>query len=154
MHAITVTIPFSAGHRVLGHSGKCRFIHGHNYKAVVTLETSKLDELGFVVDFGEVKKALKNWIDLYWDHNFIGNPEDPLVKLWNEGADGAVDLFGEPSPREPYVMKCRDNPTAENMAMELFSVVQDLNSQNAWGVVVSEVMIYETDTCCGRYINP
>mgnify|MGYP003412694764 FL=1 len=48
---VTKEIHFCYGHRLLDYAGKCRHLHGHNGKAVVTLETAELDRLGMVIDF-------------------------------------------------------------------------------------------------------
>ena len=55
MFRVTREIRFCYGHRLLGHAGKCRFLHGHNGRAVVVLESAATDALGMVVDFGAVK---------------------------------------------------------------------------------------------------
>jgi 6-pyruvoyltetrahydropterin/6-carboxytetrahydropterin synthase len=150
MHAITVTIPFCAGHRVLGHQGKCQYLHGHNYRAVVTFESDGLDHMGFVADFGVVKDRLKTWIDSAWDHNFIAHPHDPLVQLWGQ-VDVVGGLFGNPGhARKPYVMRCHGNPTAENMAKELATFAAEVAKENECDL--AEVVIYETDTSMGRYV--
>ena len=52
MYSVTKRIDFCYGHRLLNYNGKCRNLHGHNGKAVVTLETDHLDEL--VIDLFQV----------------------------------------------------------------------------------------------------
>src|SRR5262245_31920288 len=51
MYLVARAISFCYGHRLLDYDGKCRHLHGHNGKAVITLEAGELDRLGMVVDF-------------------------------------------------------------------------------------------------------
>lgn len=81
-HYITRRFEFDSAHRVLQHESKCRHIHGHRYKLELTLRCPNLDKLGRVLDFSEVKRAFGDWIDRYWDHNVLLNPDDPLTGLW------------------------------------------------------------------------
>lgn len=146
---ITKHLEFDAGHRVLGHGGKCRHIHGHRYKAEITVEAWKLNELGMVIDFGDVKRVVGKWIDENWDHNFICHPEDPLVHLPNLPANAAAnrektlkqEVFED---REPFIMP-NGNPTAENMAAVLFDKADELLRDNR--IKVLGVRLYETPTC-------
>ena len=55
MPTITKKLEFDYGHRVLGHEGKCRHLHGHRGVAEVTVYAPSLDNLGRVVDFGAIK---------------------------------------------------------------------------------------------------
>lgn len=43
--------------------GQCQHLHGHNARAVITRESSELDERGMVMDFSEVKQLVWAWID-------------------------------------------------------------------------------------------
>lgn len=70
-YRVTKEIHFCYGHRLLNYDGKCRHLHGHNGKAVITLEAPRLDELGMVVDFSQVKQVLGKWIDDHLDHRML-----------------------------------------------------------------------------------
>lgn len=111
--AIGQKFEFDSGHRVLGHGGKCRHLHGHRYVAEVILVAENLNALGMVIDFGDVKRIIGTWINEHWDHNMILNREDPLCSLCD------VD-FAEIFERPPFVMPSGMNPTAENMAEVLY----------------------------------
>ena len=63
MYRVTREIPFCYGHRLLNYQGKCRNLHGHNGRAVITIESEELDELGMVMDFSDIKKVVSAWID-------------------------------------------------------------------------------------------
>ena len=63
MFKIEKQIHFCYGHRLLNYAGKCRNLHGHNGRAVITLESPDLDALGMVVDFSQIKRTVGAWID-------------------------------------------------------------------------------------------
>jgi len=128
-------IEFDAGHRLIGHSGKCRHIHGHRYAAEVFVSSDKLDQIGMVVDFGEVKRLVGSWIDQNWDHNLLLNQDDPQLLH--------LTMTEE---RRPYVMSC--NPTAENMARELFDAAAKLLPA---GSMLQCIRLWETPTCFAEY---
>src|SRR4051794_11723126 len=54
------------GHRVCGHEGKCRNLHGHAYVIHFTCEAEGLDHLGRVIDFGLIKSLLCRWLEDTW----------------------------------------------------------------------------------------
>ena len=58
MFRVTRQIDFCYGHRLLNYSGKCRFLHGHNGRAVITIEAEQLDERGMVLDFTDTVERL------------------------------------------------------------------------------------------------
>lgn len=131
---ITVTRRFKAdiGHRLLNHEGKCSHIHGHEYKFLVTVQCSGLNELGMVIDFSVVKEIVGGWIDSSWDHGFI-------VKE----ADFVVRDFLNAQRFKYYVMS--ENPTAENIAVELWKKTKDRLAEA--GVWVVSIEVQETENC-------
>ena len=106
-------IRFSAGHRLLGHGGKCEFFHGHNYVAefFVSAAGDDVDDVGRVMDFADLKNLLKTWIDDHWDHSF----------LVHEADENAIRALSMVEPCRYFVLPC--NPTAENMARYLLEEV-------------------------------
>ena len=148
MSWITQRIEFDSGHRVLGHGGKCRHLHGHRYVAEVVVSAKVMNDLGMVIDFGNVKRIIGDWIDSYWDHNLILNTADPLLKLGM-----SHEVF---AGREPFIMPGDMNPTAENMAQVLFTVCverlefmyqPDLFVVGDNALTVQSVTIHETPNC-------
>lgn len=130
-HAITKTIHFSYGHRLLDYDGKCRFLHGHNGLLEVDIESDTLDRRGMVMDFSDVSRAVKGWVDEHIDHKMVLARRDPLVAV--------LTRTGEPL----YLMD--DNPTAENLARHIF------HQARALGVPVGEVRLWETPSSYARY---
>lgn len=145
---VTRKIEFDAGHRVLGHGGKCRYLHGHRYVAEVSVSTDELNRLGMVIDFGDVKDVVKSWIDSHWDHNLLLNTEDPLWEVLNS-PEALHNLNGG---KIPY--RIEQNPTAEVMAEELLwqtqTLIQNVNAE----LLVTKVRLFETPNCWADFRNP
>src|SRR6202030_3389378 len=68
MFSVTRELTFCYGHRLLDYDGKCRHLHGHNGRAVITLASAALDPLGMVMDFSRLKRVVGAWIDIHLDH--------------------------------------------------------------------------------------
>ena len=68
-------IPFA--HRQHRHDGHCSYLHGHNWGIEVEFACDRLDERGFVVDFGGLA-FLKAWIDEHLDHACLFAKDDPV----------------------------------------------------------------------------
>ena len=56
----------------VGH--KCRRLHGHTYRVVVHVEGPVDKELGWIVDFADIKKAMKPLINQL-DHHYLNDIE-------------------------------------------------------------------------------
>ena len=112
-HRVSVEIPFCYGHRILGHGGKCKHLHGHNGKAVVVVASQNLNQLDMVIDFGEIKSKVKKWVDENWDHNFLLSQKDD------------IDAITKLSGRVPFVMRNGLQPTAEQQAHRLLGRTPD-----------------------------
>ena len=138
MITCTRRIQFCAGHRVHGHEGKCRNMHGHNYVALLTARgmlTAPLDAIGRVIDFSVLKERLGGWIDQHWDHGFI---------YW-KGDTHLDNLFhGEIDGHKSYAMP--NNPTAENMAEHLLTVIAP-EVLKGLPIQVTGVRLWETENC-------
>jgi 6-pyruvoyltetrahydropterin/6-carboxytetrahydropterin synthase len=134
MFRVTREISFCYGHRLLNYDGKCRHLHGHNGRAVLTLEAPQLDRLGMVMDFSEIKRIISTWIDETLDHRMLLHRDDPALPFLRQ--------HGEPV----FVMDV--NPTAENIAKVIF------DQARAQGLPVVEVRLWETDTSCATYMGP
>ncbi len=131
MFQVTQQIEFCYGHRLLNYSGKCRHLHGHNGRAVIVLNGEKLDDRGMLVDFSDIKKSVRTWIDNELDHRMILNESDPMVKILQE--------LGEPL----YLLQ--DNPTAENIAKLIYDFTK------SQGFSVAEVRLWETPNSYATY---
>ena len=72
MYKLNVTSHFSSAHKLLGYEGLCKNLHGHNWKVRVGIECSQTDKIGMTIDFGVVKKALQEVVELL-DHSFLND---------------------------------------------------------------------------------
>ena len=131
MFRVTREIHFCYGHRLLNYPGKCRNLHGHNGKAVITLEAVELDALGMVVDFSHIKRVVQTWIDETLDHKMILHRDDPILP--------ELRRLGEP------VLVVEANPTAENIAHWIYEYA------HAQRLPVVEVTLWETENSFATY---
>ena len=131
MFQVTRGIRFCYGHRLLNYDGKCKHLHGHNGRAVLTLESPTLDARGMVMDFSHIKRVVSTWIDENLDHKMILHKNDPALP-W-------LKQQGEP------VFLMDVNPTAENIARLIFEFAA------RQGFPVVEVQLWETDDCYATY---
>ena len=131
MFSVTRELTFCYGHRLLDYEGKCRHLHGHNGKAVITLSADSLDQLGMVMDFTRLKRVVGGWIDENLDHKMLLHRDDPILPFLRQR--------GEPV----FVLDL--NPTAENIARLIFDYV----AQQGFPVV--EVKLWETESCFAAY---
>jgi 6-pyruvoyltetrahydropterin/6-carboxytetrahydropterin synthase len=98
---------------------------------VITIESSKLDERGMVMDFSEIKRVLSTWIDESFDHRMLLRRDDPAVPL--------LQGLGEP------LFLLDVNPTAENIARLIYE------QAHRQGFPVVEVRLWETPRCFATY---
>jgi 6-pyruvoyltetrahydropterin/6-carboxytetrahydropterin synthase len=131
MYRVMQEIEFCYGHRLLNYSGKCRFLHGHNGRVVIALEGERLDNRGMLVDFSDIKRSIRTWIDDELDHRMILNQDDPIVPYLRE-------------QKEPICV-IPANPTAENIAKLVFDYTQQQ------GFPVVEVSLWETPRSLATY---
>ena len=75
MYELCVEDSFAAAHQLPAHRGKCCQLHGHTFRVRVTVCGTELDaEQGYLVDFGDIKKALKKVLDQF-DHKNLNDLE-------------------------------------------------------------------------------
>ena len=70
MFEIRVVGEFSAAHNLRGYQGKCEELHGHNWRVEVFLSGKKLDKIGMLMDFKEIKSRLNKVLDKL-DHKHL-----------------------------------------------------------------------------------
>ncbi len=71
-YKVAIIKKFAAAHYIPGHKGKCKNLHGHTYKAKVTVSSNVLDELGMVIDFETLKKYVNEIIHQF-DHQVLND---------------------------------------------------------------------------------
>jgi len=131
MFRVSREIDFCYGHRLLNYDGKCKYLHGHNGRAIITIESATLDERGMVLDFSDIKRVVSSWIDEKLDHRMLLHESDPMVSI--------LQQHGEPL----FLMDV--NPTAENIAR----LIYDYTSSRGFPIV--ECQLWETPRCFATY---
>lgn len=131
MYSVVKEVQFCYGHRLLGHGGRCRHLHGHNARAQIRLESETLDPLGLVVDFTDIGDYVKSWLNAEIDHTMLLFREDPVLPLLRAAGERV------------YAMD--RNPSAENIARLIFEHVE------RGGFPVVEVTLFETYTGSASY---
>jgi 6-pyruvoyltetrahydropterin/6-carboxytetrahydropterin synthase len=90
---VTKEFTFEMAHALLGYDGSCRFVHGHSYGLSVTvignpIENTGDHKLGMVIDFGDLKKIVKETVVDVFDHALVLNSKTP-----HEHFNESKDLF-------------------------------------------------------------
>ena len=78
-YKISVIKNFSAAHALRGYKGRCEHLHGHNWKIRAALVGKKLDSVGMLTDFTELRSVLARIIEKL-DHKYL-NEVSPFDKL-------------------------------------------------------------------------
>ena len=131
MYLVTKRIEFCYGHRLLDYDGVCKHPHGHNASVEIDVRTDSLDNRNMVVDFSDIKRIVKGWIDRELDHKMILRHDDPLVK--------PLEALGEP------IYKLDSNPTVERIARLIFDKAREQ------GLDILAVRVWETPTSFAAY---
>lgn len=131
---------FDAAHRIVNHCDKCGNVHGHEWHGELIFKFSQDEmedkDLGYSMDFTEIKRIGLAFIDDYFDHAYIANPIDYMVdvctshnsKLWIMGLNSEKSC----------------NPSVENIAKELFMIMNILFVGR--GIMIDKVRLYETES--------
>ena len=84
MYYVKTEHSFDSAHFLAGYEGKCRNIHGHEWRVVIEICRPDLDEEGqtrdMMFDFGQLKKDVKREVDAM-DHALIIE-KGSLMRLW------------------------------------------------------------------------
>ena len=131
IHKVTKEIHFCYGHRLINYDGKCQHLHGHNGKIEIEIVAEQLDNRGMVIDFGDINKIVKTWVDEELDHKMLLCKDDPMLKV--------LQQLNEPC----FVME--SNPTAETIAKLIYDYA------TSQGLGVAEVRLWETATSYASY---
>lgn len=131
---------FDSGHRVMNEKFKCFNVHGHTYLYELTFGFTQPKEIGYAIDFKEIKRVGCQWIDDVLDHGMLLNPKDfKLIETTKELGSKLwlMSLNGEGN-------YC--NPSVENIAKELF-LAQEIIFEDYENLWIENICIYETPNC-------
>ncbi|MDI6892827.1 MAG: 6-carboxytetrahydropterin synthase QueD [Actinomycetota bacterium] len=93
MYELLVKSHFDAAHFLRGYPGKCRELHGHTWKVEVVVGGEKLNEIGLVYDFRELKSKLSELLSRF-DHKYL-NEIPPFDEVSPTGENLTKYLFDE-----------------------------------------------------------
>jgi len=142
---------FDAGHRVMNERMKCFNVHGHTYLFELTFEFENMEEIGYAIDFKEIKRVHLQWIDDILDHSMILNPKDEILIKASQDVGSKLWLMSLAGEGE----YC--NPTVENITKEVF-LAMDILSRHLYrdkdtGLQIHKVKIYETPNCYAECVR-
>ena len=101
MYQITVEQHFDAAHALRGYKGKCENLHGHRFRVVARLRTSKLNEIGLAFDFRNLKARLNEVLERF-DHTNL-NEVAPFNAINPSSENLASTIFNELQPKLPGI---------------------------------------------------
>lgn len=142
MIRITKIFTFETAHVLYNYDGKCKNMHGHSYKLFVTVKGTPINDIndvknGMVVDFGDIKKIVKEEIVDVWDHAVLLNALTPHKEL------------GEDLARKGHkVIECNYQPTCENM---LYEIAEKIKNKLPSHVQLAYLKLHETENSYGEW---
>jgi len=151
---IAVEHNFETAHRLPFLGGKCQSLHGHSWKAKFHLVRvgidGGVDTNGISVDYAQVKKIIRQWIDMFLDHGaMLGVADNLAVPLWED--DSKLFIFGDKKLTEQNLVAedrfyaHRPWPTVEAVAeMLCFKIQEQLNEKPDNDVWIVGVEVQET----------
>ena len=96
---------FASAHFITFAGHRCEGLHGHNYRASVTLEGELNEESWFVFDFVVLKKIMRRLCDEI-DHKVLLPLQNHRVQVAEEGESVKVAVEGKPRYVFPAARLC------------------------------------------------
>ena len=117
-------------------------MHGHSYKLFVTVKGTPINDIndvknGMVVDFGDIKKIVKEEIVDVWDHAVLLNALTPHKELGEDLAQ-----------KGHKVIECNYQPTCENM---LYEIAEKIKNKLPSHVQLAYLKLQETENSYGEW---
>ncbi len=101
---ITKEFKFEMAHALPGYDGLCKNIHGHSYELLVTVAGRPISDinhpkLGMVMDFGDLKKIVRDIIVDIFDHSLVLRSDAPnsLIEQLKQSYDRVILLDYQPT---------------------------------------------------------
>ncbi|PZR06635.1 MAG: 6-carboxytetrahydropterin synthase QueD [Flavobacterium psychrophilum] len=141
---ITKQFTFETGHALYGYDGKCKNVHGHSYKLSVTVIGEPITDstnvkFGMVIDFGDLKKIVKEDIVDVFDHATVFNKNTPHVEL-------AAELKN----RGHHVILVDYQPTSENMVIDFADKIKRRLPDN---IALHSLRLQETESSFAEWFQ-
>ena len=137
---------FASAHFITFAGHRCEGLHGHNYRARVTIEGELNQDSWFVFDFVELKRIMKRLCDEI-DHLVLLPLKSDRIGVAEDGDTVSVSVDGKPRyvfPRRDCALLPIPNTTVEMLAQMLTERLQtELQSQGAKGLTAIEMEVEE-----------
>lgn len=121
-------------HRLPFHSGRCKNLHGHSYKALVQFE-GELNQNGMLIDFYDIFNVINPIID-EMDHSIICDRNDQELIEIAKKINERIVIIDKPT-------------TAENISIYIAERI--LNSKLPENLKSLSVLVYETSDAFAEY---
>ncbi|MFQ3573688.1 MAG: 6-carboxytetrahydropterin synthase QueD [Thermodesulfovibrionales bacterium] len=121
MYELMIESGFSSAHQLRGYKGKCENVHGHNWRVQVYVTASKVNDIGIVIDFNDLKN-ITNEVLNQLDHKEL-NKIFPFTEI---------------------------NPSSENIARWIFDCIKKRISEYE-NVNLTAVTVWESDNASATY---
>ena len=134
---LTKQFDFQMAHALSGYDGKCRNLHGHNYRLLVTVEGQPIANSadaknGMVMDFSDIRHVVTKLVVEPFDHALVVPHGSAFEHI--EGTKLIVTDF---------------QPTCENLLIHFASL---LDGQLPDGVRLHCLRLYETESSYAELI--
>jgi 6-pyruvoyltetrahydropterin/6-carboxytetrahydropterin synthase len=133
---VTKEFRFEMAHALWNYDGPCRNVHGHSYILFVTLTGNPVNNPdeprnGMVIDFGDLKKIVKENIVDRFDHSLMVSCFAPAetVEVYKKYFENVIV--------SPY------QPTCENIVADIAVII---STRIPDGISLHSVKLYETAT--------
>ena len=138
---------FCAGHFITYDGHQCEPLHGHNYRAAVSVE-GPLDENFYVLDFTRLKRELRAVVDRL-DHRMLLPTRSALIQVTQSGGEVQA-TYGDKRyvfPLSDVVLLPIANTTAEMLA---WWIVQELRQSLGAALTLATTIEVEVDESSGQ----
>jgi 6-pyruvoyltetrahydropterin/6-carboxytetrahydropterin synthase len=126
MYILTIEDYISAAHQLKGYKGKCENIHGHNWKVEISVYGQKLNDIGILIDFHDLKDMLKEVLQQF-DHKNLND----------------VKEFTKQNPSSELLSKI--------IYQKLDKMLKQYSRTNKTNINVLSVTVWESATCRSTY---
>jgi len=138
---VTKEFRFEGAHALLDYDGKCRHIHGHSYRLLITVSgvpesRENHPKSGMVLDFSELKSIVTSYITEPFDHALILRSDSPLAE--------------EISNSYENVKIVEFQPTSENLTIHFAKILKEHLPSH---IKLCSVKLYETSTSFVEWLS-
>jgi 6-pyruvoyltetrahydropterin/6-carboxytetrahydropterin synthase len=132
---------FASAHFITFAGHRCEGLHGHNYRASVTIEGDLNEDAWFVFDFVELKRIMRRLCDEI-DHLVLLPTQSQRVLVSEQGETVSVSVDGQPRyvfPRKDCALLPIPNTTVEMLAKLLVNRLKEQLERSGAGDHLSAI---------------